>query len=57
MKKHNVQLTAIAILASIYFLASCTDQESTAKTPGLTASFTQANPTSVYGEPETRTGR
>jgi uncharacterized lipoprotein YajG len=57
MKKHNVQLTAIVILASISLLTSCADQGSTAKTPGLTAGFTQADPTSAYGEPEIRTGR
>jgi hypothetical protein len=57
MKEHNLQLTAIVILALISLLASCSDQGSIAKTPGVTASFTQANPTSAYGEPETRTGR
>ena len=51
MKKHTIQLTAIMVLGSLCFLASCATQPPTAKTSSLTGTFAQANPSPTFSRP------
>jgi hypothetical protein len=53
MKKQIIELIAIVLLCAPCALTSCADQNSTAKTSSLTASFVTTNSRATDGDSET----
>ena len=53
LRKHTIQLIAIAMLGAPCFLTSCEDQSSTAEASSRTAAFLTANAGATYGDPQT----
>jgi hypothetical protein len=53
LKRHTIELIAIVILGAVCPLTSYAEQNSTAKTPSISAAFVTANSRATHGEPAT----